>query len=354
MERTNPSFHNKRSLFQRIDALPRGPEWKVETMVVEGDIQTEDGNCLVEEVELWWRDPVSCVKELLGSRHLAPHLHFEPQKKFEDDAGQERHIDEFHTGDYMWKLQVSTFKQNKQHTDSRHKKDKLPDGATVAPVIISSDKTHLSVMSGDSHAWPVYLTLGNISKSVRRKPTMRAQILLAYLPVTKPQVFSKARRSLEIYRLFHRCMKRVLESLKGAGEDGEDILCADGFVRRVWPILAAYIADFPEQCLVSCCQENHCPMCKVPPDERGEPTTYNTKDQDDISDILQDHARGLKPREFADLGLRAVYDHSGKIFRIAISSQVLHLISCISSTRASSRTTLSNGAQKQLQKGKMR
>ena len=44
---------------------------------------------------------------------------------------------------------------------------KLPTGATIAPVIITLDKTQLSNFSGDKSAWPVYLTIGNIEKSTR-------------------------------------------------------------------------------------------------------------------------------------------------------------------------------------------
>ena len=36
----------------------------------------------------------------------------------------------------------------------------------MAPVILPSDKMSLSVFSGDKKAWPVYLTIGNISKDV--------------------------------------------------------------------------------------------------------------------------------------------------------------------------------------------
>lgn len=46
-------------------------------------------------------------------------------------------------------------------------KSKLPTGATLAPVILASDSTQLSVLGGDKVAWPVYITIGNVSKLVR-------------------------------------------------------------------------------------------------------------------------------------------------------------------------------------------
>ncbi|KAF8247297.1 hypothetical protein K440DRAFT_551446 [Wilcoxina mikolae CBS 423.85] len=46
--------------------------------------------------------------------------------------------------------------------------ESLPDGSTVIPVILGSDKTMLSTLSGDKSAWPVYLSIGNLSKAKRR------------------------------------------------------------------------------------------------------------------------------------------------------------------------------------------
>ncbi|EPS92501.1 hypothetical protein FOMPIDRAFT_1137703, partial [Fomitopsis schrenkii] len=59
----------------------------------------------------------------------------------------------------------------------------LPTGAAVAPVIIATDKTQLTQFSGNKSAYPVYMTLGNIPRSLRRKPSEHACILIGYLSV---------------------------------------------------------------------------------------------------------------------------------------------------------------------------
>ncbi|KAF8587701.1 hypothetical protein K439DRAFT_1337354 [Ramaria rubella] len=78
------------------------------------------------------------------------------------------------TGDWWWELQ-----------------NKLPPGVTISPVILASDKTWLSQFSGDKSAWPVYITIGNIAKSTRAKPSLHSSILLGYIPVSKLTCFSK-------------------------------------------------------------------------------------------------------------------------------------------------------------------
>ena len=101
----------------------------------------------------------------------------------------------------------------------------------MAPVIIASDKTHLSNFSGNKMAWPVYLTIGNIDKSTRRSPTARVTVLIGYIPVTKLECFSKLKRQYQGYQVFHDCMRALLKPLQAAGRKGVEMVCVDGFIR---------------------------------------------------------------------------------------------------------------------------
>ena len=147
------------------------------------------------------------------------------------------------------------------------KKQAIPSGGTITPIIIASDKTQLTQFSGGKVAYPVYLTLGNIPKSIRRKPSARACVLIAYLSVDKPSKEGMSPTALRIrnYELFHRSMAHVLQPLKDAGDPcgpGLEMVGGDGAIRRVYPILAAYVADYPEQCLVTCTKYGTCPKCQ--------------------------------------------------------------------------------------------
>ena len=93
-----------------------------------------------------------------------------------------------------------------------------------------------------------------------------------------------------------------------AGQNGVKMGCADGFVRKIYPILAAYVADYPEQCLVACCMENRCPRCIVSPNERGSPVESVSREVDTTLQALNQHRRGYSPENFEKMGLRAVYE----------------------------------------------
>jgi Plavaka transposase len=95
-----------------VDQLPIGPEWKCELIRTNGDpIEGEDAGAgrdghVDDEMELWMRDPVACVQELVGNPAFHGEMAYAPEKVYTDPEGQCRVYDEMWTGDWWWEMQV--------------------------------------------------------------------------------------------------------------------------------------------------------------------------------------------------------------------------------------------------------
>ncbi|KAG1812779.1 uncharacterized protein BJ212DRAFT_1233943, partial [Suillus subaureus] len=61
----------------------------------------------------------------------------------------------------------------------------LPRGAMLLGTILSSDKTNISMMTGDRVAHPLLISLTNIHMSTRLKSSSNTFVLTALLPVLK-------------------------------------------------------------------------------------------------------------------------------------------------------------------------
>ncbi|KIL60009.1 hypothetical protein M378DRAFT_14460 [Amanita muscaria Koide BX008] len=218
------SYKNARELNNIIDnKLPSRPSFK------RFDIQLGG-----EETIMYARDLLQCIQALYGDPAFARHLILKPERHYRRTGDQwSRFYHDMHTGNWWWEIQ-NTLEATKP-------------GATLIPVIISSDKTQVTLFSGKT-AYPVYLTIGNLPKAVRCKPSQRGQILLAYLPTSKlTGVTNRASQRRMVANLFHCCLRRLLSPLEHTGVEGTIMTDGDGIARRVHPILAVYIGDYPEQ-----------------------------------------------------------------------------------------------------------
>ncbi|KAH7880127.1 uncharacterized protein C8R40DRAFT_1158616 [Lentinula edodes] len=238
-EDMKPPFKNTRTFLQFIDSLPRGPGFTCTPMKITGNIKDMNGDFRTEILELWHRNPLECVAEILANPLFKNHQVFEPERVFrqqKDGVPSNREYNEMWTGNWWWDTQ-----------------DMLPDGATIAPIIIASDETRLSTFCGDKKAWPT-----------------------------------------------------ILEPLIAKGLAPTEMACADGYLRNMHALLAAYVGDYPEQCRVACCRENSCPRCTVAPTERGEPGPLNSMYRDPVMvvEAISRHSKGWKPPEFEDQNLR--------------------------------------------------
>jgi Plavaka transposase len=157
----------------------------------------------------------------------------------------------------------------------------------VIPVIVSSDKTQLTLFR-DKMAYPIYLTIGNIPKDIRWKPSHNAQLLVGYIPTTKLGGMNvKAARCRALANLFHSCMHSVLGPISSYGESGLPMMSGDGIWRRCHPIFAIFVSDYPEQALVTCTYNGRCPKCFVTAGQLGEHQTFPRRTQDAVLDTYQ-------------------------------------------------------------------
>lgn len=164
------SFHNGKTWLQLLEEFNAGiandrfTEYEIAVGVA-------DGSGTGERYRFGFRDIIGAVRFLLGHPPFRNDLVYAPVRVFADseDAHSNNHqrvYSEMHTADWWWETQEA-----------------LPEGATVVPILLSSDKTQLSKLSGDKKAWPVYMSIGNLNHEARRQRKRPAMVLLGLLPI---------------------------------------------------------------------------------------------------------------------------------------------------------------------------
>ncbi|KAJ7832325.1 hypothetical protein B0H14DRAFT_3871967 [Mycena olivaceomarginata] len=279
--------------------LPGRPKFTRSEVVVGG-----------EAFELYSRNIIECVRALFGDTDFAPYLFVVPERHYADQDKTIRLYHNTHTGKWWWSTQVKAILL-------RHN----------IPILLSSD------MFGNKAAYPVYMTIGNIPKEIRRKPSRRAYILLAYLPTSRlNHTKNKAARRRTLANLFHTCLFFITAPLRDAGVTGIPIASGDGVLRRGHPIVACYIGDYPEQLLVTCVKTGWCPNGEVEHENLGDgDSTCPLRNLAKILDALDklDEGGTVYAQACKDAGIKPVVhpfwqDLPYTNIFLSITSDVLH------------------------------
>ncbi|KAJ3504237.1 hypothetical protein NLJ89_g8041 [Agrocybe chaxingu] len=287
------SYRNIRALHKKLDSMPdKAGEWQTKHLRFKDRPD--------ETFTICHRDPVEAIKSLWKDPELSPEMIFQPCKTYTDDTREDRIFSEMWTGRWWNAVQ-----------------SKLPEGGTLAPVIVSTDKTQLTQFTGGKSAYPVYLTIGNIPKATRRKPSKHACVLIAYLSVDKldrTRLSEQDHRS-KVQRIFHESMRIVLEPLINAGQTGVLMDSSNGDTRRVFPILSCYVADYPEQCLVTCSKYGTCCKCKAKATELQDPEPAEARTPAWTKSVMEEakSQAGGNPRAFHTHCMAS--DVAGGVFR---------------------------------------
>ncbi|KAG2144136.1 uncharacterized protein EDB93DRAFT_1105038 [Suillus bovinus] len=253
-DRPRPSFKSADQLFGWIDALPSGPEWRSTTLEF-------TNYTTARPIELIWRDGLEVVKDLFANPIFSNHMMYDPHIVI---TGSEREYGEFFTANMAFDIQVGLLISSKVNN--------LPEGATMVPIILASDKTPVTRMSGGLEMHPVFLTIANIQSEVRMKATAHAWRCVAFIPIPKFDVHADFQTLLHA-RLFHKCMDMIFAKCK----------------------VAARIADLPEAQLIACVSKNASPLTMATQSDFGSAQLFPRRTGDHTLKLIYDLCKRVDP-----------------------------------------------------------
>ncbi|KAF8970181.1 hypothetical protein BDZ97DRAFT_1754180 [Flammula alnicola] len=171
-EDQDPPFINKQDLYDTIDVIEVGDApWNSFSVSFNGEVAEGDKTPWKHaKYDVWYRDPRLVLQNQLANPDFATEMDFAPKEVC--DENDTRHFTDFMSGDWAWRQADEIAKDPQNH------------GATFCPIILGSDKTTVSVATGQNDYYPLYMSNGLVHNNVCRAHR-NALTLIAFLAIPK-------------------------------------------------------------------------------------------------------------------------------------------------------------------------
>ena len=281
VHKATPPFSSHTDLYERIDSTLLGDvRWRGTRLKYEGVLPQQNvPQWMTDEHEVWFRDPRQIVHNMLSNSDFEGEIDYAPFQEYDKDRNHR--FQDFMSGNWAWNQCVSVVSHVNIFSDGNFQdliaEDPDTHGSVFVPIILGSDKTTVSVGTGNNEYYPVYLSIGNIHNNVRRAHR-NGLVLLGFLAIPKSELFSLillniSQRDLAATKkhahdvdfrkfrrqLYHSSLSRMLQSLKPYMTAPDVVRFPNGHFRRAIYGLGPYIADYPEQASLACIVQGWCP-----------------------------------------------------------------------------------------------
>ncbi|KAG0705614.1 hypothetical protein DFH29DRAFT_980850 [Suillus ampliporus] len=234
----SPPFTGHRDLYETIDSTPLGDvTWETFAMSYNG-VKPADNvpPWMTAKYDVWFHDPRLLVHHMLSNPDFATKIEYVPYRDYTDN---DKHCyKNFFSGDWAWKQADIIMEDPETHR------------STFVPLIIGSDKTMVSVATGHTEYH-------------FRHAHCNGVVLVGFLAIPK-----STKEHLEdkdfcnfCHQMFHSSLAKIFDSMKLNMIIPDIVCCPDS---RYWHViyrLGPYIADYPEQLMLSGVVQNWCPKC---------------------------------------------------------------------------------------------
>ncbi|KDQ16870.1 hypothetical protein BOTBODRAFT_106211, partial [Botryobasidium botryosum FD-172 SS1] len=248
----NAPFHDAKDLYAVIDAIKVGnTPWQCMITSYEG-VRPESNvpSWMCREYHIWYWDPLAVLCNMLANPDFKGKVDVAPFREFLEGK---REWQDFMSGNWAWRKVDEIVKDLGLES---------VEGAALVPIILGSDKTTVSVATGQNNFYPLYLSFGNAHNELRR---LHCGTLLPIAFLAMPKSAREHDGDLGFHKfrqqLFHSSVSHILSTLK-PGMLAPIVMCwPDGHFRRSIFNLVLYIADYPEQALVGSIVNGWCAVC---------------------------------------------------------------------------------------------
>ncbi|KAH9924419.1 uncharacterized protein B0H18DRAFT_878025 [Fomitopsis serialis] len=247
-----PPFANRQDLYNIIDSTTIGDApWESFTVQYTGELpEGEVPEWMTTEYQVWTRNARTLVHFITENVDFEGQVDVAPYRLY-DNAGKRYYIHCL-SGDWAWR-QADIIAADTEHDTY---------GAMFTPIILGSDKTTVSVATGQNEYYPLYLSTGNVHNNVRRAHR-NAVVILAFLAIPKTEKKHAQSKAFRHFRrqLYHSSISVILDPLKPYMREPDFLRCWDGYYRTAIYSLGPFTGDYPEQALCACVVYGWCVTC---------------------------------------------------------------------------------------------
>ncbi|CDO76885.1 hypothetical protein BN946_scf184903.g6 [Trametes cinnabarina] len=203
-----PPFASQADMYETIDRTPLGDvRWESFTLSYSKDDGLEDADVLPwmnAEFSIFYSDPLAIVHNMLANPDYKDDIDFAPFRETAPGPnGDQQRLENFMSGEWAWR-QANIIGRDPATMD-----------ASFVLIILGSDKTTVSIATGQNEYYPLYCSIGNVHNNVRQAHR-NAMALLGFLAIPKTNrrnaddaKFRKFRR-----QLFHTSLEQILRTLR--------------------------------------------------------------------------------------------------------------------------------------------
>ncbi|KAG9217551.1 hypothetical protein CCMSSC00406_0008478 [Pleurotus cornucopiae] len=229
-----PLFKDHDDMYDTIDASKLGDApWQC--LKVDPGGTDKDPLWKQKIYEVWFRDPDIVLKNMLDNLDFDGEFDYSPYIELDDKNN--RHWGDVMSANFAWRHATNIYNENPEQ--NQH--------AMYCPIILGSDKTTVSVATGQVEYHPLYLSIGNIWGSTHHAHR-QGVIPIAFLAIPKAP-------TLPLIDLGN------ISSIKKYMTTPVVRRCPDGHFHRVIFDFGPFIGDYPEQVMLAAVVQGWCARC---------------------------------------------------------------------------------------------